>query len=322
MPQIVVVLLFTPVTIIFAELLPKSIYRANATRIAPVVAPILTAISVALSPALTAVEWLSRRIMRAIGAGETEPNTVRREDIRLLLNNAEKTDIHADEKEMILRVFHFSETLVQDAMVPLIEVIGIPENATCDEAAALMVEAGFSRMPVFRKRIDRIVGQVTHSDLLFAADGNAPVGTVMQEILFVPETKPVDATFLDLRRKRKRLAVAVDEYGGAVGMISIEDILEEIVGDIDDEFDRRRPVVRRVGEKEWVASGRVEGEQLQAATGFSTPSGDYETLAGFLLTRFGHVPAVGERITWGTFVFTVTLANERAILEVGIQDTR
>jgi len=322
MPQIVVVLLFTPVTIIFAELLPKSIYRANATRIAPAVAPIISAISVVLSPALTAVEWLSRRIMRALGAGETEPNTVRREDIRLLLNNADKTDIHADEKEMILRVFHFSETLVQDAMVPLIEVIGIPENATCDEAAAMMVEAGFSRMPVFRKRIDRIVGQVTHSDLLFAADGNAPVGSVMQEILFVPETKPVDATFLDLRRKRKRLAVAVDEYGGAVGMISIEDILEEIVGDIDDEFDRRRPVVRRVGEKEWVASGRVEGEQLQAATGFTTPSGDYETLAGFLLTRFGHVPAVGERMTWGTFVFTVTLANERAILEVGIQDTR
>lgn len=322
LPQIVVIVTFTPITIVFAELLPKSIFRAHATRIAPVVAPVLTAISIVLSPALAAVEWISRAILRALGAGETEPNTVRREDIRLLLDNAEKTDIHADEKEMILRVFHFSETLVQDAMVPLIEVIGIPETVTCDEAAALMVEAGFSRMPVFRKRIDRIVGQVMHSDLLFAADGSAPVSSVMQEILFVPETKPVDATFLDLRRKRKRLAVAVDEYGGAVGMISIEDILEEIVGDIDDEFDRRRPVVRRVGEKEWVASGRVEAEQLLASTGFSTPGGDYETLAGFLLTRFGHVPGVGERFSWGTYVFTVTLANERAILEVGIQDTR
>lgn len=322
LPEIIVIVTFTPITIVFAELLPKSIFRAHATRIAPVVAPVLTAISIVLSPALAAVEWISRAILRALGAGETEPNTVRREDIRLLLDNAEKTDIHADEKEMILRVFHFSETLVQDAMVPLIEVIGIPETVTCDEAAALMVEAGFSRMPVFRKRIDRIVGQVMHSDLLFAADGSAPVSTVMQEILFVPETKPVDATFLDLRRKRKRLAVAVDEYGGAVGMISIEDILEEIVGDIDDEFDRRRPVVRRVGEKEWVASGRVEAEQLLASTGFSTPGGDYETLAGFLLTRFGHVPGVGERFSWGTYVFTVTLANERAILEVGIQDTR
>ena len=322
LPPLAVVGIFTPITIIFAELLPKSIYRAHATRIAPVVAPVITAISVVFSPALVAVEFISRQVLRALGAGDTEPHTVRREDIRLLLNNADKTDIHADEKEMILRVFHFSETLVQDAMVPLIEMVGLPENATCDEAAAIMVEAGYSRMPVFRKRIDRIVGMVMHSDLLFATDGSAPVSTVMQEILFVPETKRVDGLFIDLRRKRKRLAVAVDEYGGAVGIISIEDILEEIVGDIDDEFDRRRPVIRKVGEREWVASGRVEGEQLQAATGFVMPTGDYETLAGFLLTRFGHVPVVGERLTWATFVITVTLANDRAILEVSIQDTK
>lgn len=321
-PEIVVVAIFTPITLIFAELLPKSIYRANATRVAPIVAPAILAFSVVLSPALTAVDWVSRAILRALGAGETEPHTVRREDIRLLLNNAEDTDIHADEKEMILRVFHFSETLVCDAMVPLIEMAGVPESATCDEAAAIMVEAGFSRMPVYRKRVDRIVGMVMHSDLLFAADGSAPIQSVMQEVVFVPETKRVDELFLDLRRKRKRLAVAVDEYGGAVGIISIEDILEEIVGDIDDEFDRRRPSVRKIGEKEWVASGRVEGEQLVAQTGFTMPSGDYETLAGFLLTRFGHVPGVGERFTWGTFVFTVTLANDRAILEVGVQDTR
>lgn len=321
-PPWAVVATFTPFTIVFAELLPKSIYRAHATRIAPVVAPIITAMSLVLSPALAAVEVVSRLLLRALGAGDTEPHAVRREDIRLLLNNADNTDIHDDEKQMILRVFHFSETQVQDAMVPLIEMAGIPETASCDEAAAIMVEAGYSRMPVYRKRIDRIVGMVMHADLLFAADGAAPVSTVMQEIVFVPETKRVDELFVDLRRKRKRLAVAVDEYGGAVGIISIEDILEEIVGDIDDEFDRRRPVIRKVGEREWIASGRVEAEQLQAATGFVMPTGDYETLAGFLLTRFGHVPVVGERLTWATYVITVTLANDRAILEVGIQDTK
>lgn len=322
LPDLVVVVAFTPLSIIFAELLPKSVYRAYATRLAPLVAPIISAIAFALSPALVALEHVSRWLLRAVGAGDGDPNTVRREDIRLLLNNADRTDIHADEKAMILRVFHFSETLVQDAMVPLIEMACIPETATCDEAAAAMVEAGYSRMPVYRKRVDRIIGMVMHSDLLFAADGTQPLSTVMQEVMFVPETKRVDELFLDLRRKRKRIAVAVDEYGGAVGIISIEDILEEIVGDIDDEFDRRRPTVRKVGEKEWVASGRVEGERLLAVTGFATPTGDYETLAGFLLTRFGHVPAVGERITWGTYVFTVTLANERAILEVSVRDTR
>jgi CBS domain containing-hemolysin-like protein len=211
--------------------------------------------------------------------------------------------------------------MVEDAMVPLIEVAGVPDGATCDDAAAVMVEQGYSRLPIYRKRIDRIVGLVNHHDLLFAADGKAPVTSVMHPVSFVPETKRVDELFLELRRKRQRIAVAVDEYGGAVGLISIEDILEEIVGDIEDEFDRHRPLVRKVGEREWVASGRVEAEALALHTGFEMPEGGYETLAGFLLTKLGRVPAAGERLTWGDHVFTVSLANERAILEVNIART-
>ncbi|MFN7147833.1 MAG: hemolysin family protein, partial [Myxococcota bacterium] len=255
------------------------------------------------------------------GVHDAQVHAVRREEIQLLLDRATQTDIHDEEKEMILRVFNFSETEVADAMVPLIEVVAVPESATCADARSLMIEQGFSRIPVYRKRIDRIVGIVMHSDLLFAPDDARTVGSVMHEVMFVPETKRVDELFLDLRRKRQRIAIAVDEYGGAVGLISIEDILEEIVGDIEDEYDRQRPLVRRVGERQWVASGRVEGEDLYDATGFEMPEGDYETLAGFLLTRLGHVPAVGERLTWGTYVFTVSLANERAILEVDVQCT-
>ena len=143
----------------------------------------------------------------------------------------------------------------------------------------------------------------------------------MREVAHVPESKKVEALFYELRRKRQRLAVAVDEYGGAVGVISMEDILEEIVGDIEDEFDGRRPLVRKVGEREWIASGRVESEALRAATTFEIPEGDYETLAGFLLARLGHVPAPGEKLPWGQWVFTVTSANERAILEVSMTAT-
>lgn len=316
--EALVVLVYTPLTIVFAEMVPKSVFHQHANLVAPIVARPLGALATALRPVLWAVEGVTRVLMKLVGVSDAQVHTVKREEIQLLLDSAGATDIRAEEKEMILRVFDFSETQVADAMVPLIEVFALPDTATVAEAANGMIEHGFSRIPVYRKRVDRIVGLVNHQDLLFAPS-DAHVSSVMHEVFFVPETKRVDQLFLDLRRKRQRLAVAVDEYGGAVGLISIEDILEELVGDIEDEFDRRRPLVRRVGEREWVASGRVEAEDLERVTGFEMPEGDYETLAGFLLAQLGHVPAVGERLPWGSYVFTVALANERAILEVSVQ---
>jgi CBS domain containing-hemolysin-like protein len=182
-----------------------------------------------------------------------------------------------------------------------------------------MVEQGWSRMPVYRDRIDDIVGVVSHHDLLFAPDGNAVVLTVTKDVAYVPETTRVEDVFRALTSKRQRLAVVVDEYGGAVGLLSIEDIVEEIVGEIDDEFDGKRPNIRKSGEREFTASGRAEAEALLAVTGFDMPEGDYETLAGFLLAHMGHVPAVGERYTWKGWSFTVVTANGRAILEVMMQ---
>lgn len=316
-PTLAVAVVFPPIAIIFAELIPKALFHQFATALAPRLVVILVAIGTVLRPVLWATELITRGLSRVFGVVDGDGHSgMRREDIQLLLDNSPSADIQAEEREMILRVFNFSETLVQDAMVPLIDVVSVPETATVAEAVAVAAEHGFSRLPVYRKRVDRMVGVVTHGDLMFAPDSNATVGTVMHEVVFVPETKRVDQLFLELRRRRQRLAVAVDEYGGGVGVISIEDILEELVGDIEDEFDRRRPLIRRSGEREWIASARVETESLKAATGFELPEGDYETVAGFVLARLGHVPAVGERVTHLGWRFEVTKANERAILEV------
>lgn len=317
LPELLVVVTYTPMAIIVAELIPKSLFHQYATRLSPWVGQVLGAVMVVLRPVLWVMEGGTRLAMRMMGVQDAQVHTVRREDIQLLLDDA---TIHADEKEMIQRVFDFSDTLVQDVMVPLIEVVAIPDTATCEEAANQMAESGHSRMPIYRKRVDRIVGMVSHQDVIFASESAAPVTTVMRPVLFVPETQRLEGLFLEMRRKRTRMAVAVNEYGGAVGMLSTEDILEEIVGEIDDEFSRRVPHVRRVGERQWLAAGRVESDRLQSAVGFEMPEGDYETLAGFLLDRFGHIPAVGERYIWGAYVFTVTKATDRAILEVDIQD--
>ena len=321
-PTLWVAAVYPPITVTFCELIPKSLFHQYATLLAPrLVVPVI-AMSTVLRPVLWVTEGVTRGLSRLFGMGEGDSQQVRREDIQLLLDNSPTGDIHAEEREMIQRVFGFSEKTVRDAMVPLIEVVAVPETATVAEATAASAEHGFSRLPVFRKRVDRIVGVVMHSDLLFAADAALPVGSVMHDVVYVPETKSVDQLFLELRRRRQRLAVVVDEYGGAVGVISIEDILEELVGDIEDEFDRRRPLVRRAAENEWVASARIEGEALRAITGFSMPDGDYETLAGFMLARLGHVPSVGEKVTCSGWVLEVKKSNERAILEVSLMAPR
>lgn len=315
-PSIWVAVLIPPVTILFSEMVPKSASHQRATEWAMRVAPIIGGLEVLLRPGLWLIERTTRLVMRALGVRDGDSQTVRREDIQLLLDNSPSADIRADEREMILRVFNFSETLVQDAMRPLIEVMAISENASVEEAAHMAIEQGFSRLPVYRKRVDRIVGVVMHADLMFAQDPAIPVGKVMRDILFVPEAKRVDELFIELRRKRQRLAVVVDEYGGAVGLISIEDILEEIVGDIEDEFDRRRPALRRGPDGLWTASGRVETEALLAETSFELPEGDYETLAGFVLSRLGSVPPVGATLVHEGWTLTVTKATDRAIIEL------
>jgi CBS domain containing-hemolysin-like protein len=319
--ELLVVAVYTPLTVIFAEVIPKSVFLQYANTLAPRLARTVGALQALFTPPLWISERFTRGVLWLAGRTAQDVHRVRREDIQLLLETSETSDIHADEREIIRRVFEFSETLVSEAMVPLIEVVGVPETATCDEAAASMVEHGFSRLPVYRKRVDRVVGIVSHSDLLAASDGDMRVAKAMREVLFVPESTRVDALFVELRRRRQRLAVAVDEYGGAVGLISMEDILEEIVGDIQDEFDRRRPQIRKLGERTWIASGRAEVDVLFNATGFEMPEGEYETLAGFLLARLGHVPQVGERIGWGSYQFTVAQATDRAIVEVEIQRT-
>lgn len=315
-PSLVVAVALPFLTVIACELIPKSAFHHHATVWAPRLVVPLNFISLLLTPALWVLERLTAGLYRLLGV-KSEGESVRREDIQLLLDNSPSGDIRAEEREMILRVFNFSETTVRDAMVPLIEVVGVPETATVADAVTVAVESGFSRLVVYRKRVDRIVGIVMHSDLMFAADNQAPVSSIMHaDLVYAPETKRVDQLFLDLRRRRQRVAVVVDEYGGGVGLISIEDILEELVGDIEDEFDRRRPLVRRSGEAQWTASARVEGEALLALTGFELPEGDYETIAGFVLARLGHVPAVGERVTHAGWTLDVTKANERAILEI------
>lgn len=307
-----VALLF-PLILLFGELIPKSIYQHFADRLAPIIAFPLSLASTLLWPFLVVLEATTRLLT---GNKENNARSVTREDIVLLLDRSDEVRIDKEDRDLIQRVFEFGEASVEDAMQPLIKVSALPQTATAQEAILLMVEKGHSRIPVFDARVDRVTGIVHHNDLLYCEDLTTPLVDLARTPFFVPETKGLEALFVEFNSRRVRIAIPVDEYGGAVGLITMEDILEEIVGDIADESDVRVQIVRKIGNRVWAANARVERELLLEKTGFEMPDGDYETLAGFVLARLGHVPKVGERITQGMFLLEVTRASDRAIQEV------
>jgi CBS domain containing-hemolysin-like protein len=307
-----------PLTLTFGEMVPKALFQHHANRIAPLVAFPIYGLSVVLRPAL----WILGLITRILGGSQHHNPAVSRRELQLLLDVARSEDLSASERQLLRRVMAFTENTVADAMVALIEVVGVEENTPTSDVAKKMAESGFSRLPVYRERVDQIVGVVLHQDVIATEDWTVPVSQIQRSPMYVPETKQIDNLLVEMRRSKQRMAVVIDEYGGAVGLITTEDILEEIVGDIEDESDRSKSQVRRTGEREWLASGRAERHHLEAACGLILPDGDFETVAGYILFALGKVPGQGEIITLGRFSLVIQKANERVIQEVRIRRDR
>jgi len=316
-PALLSSLLLTPLVLILAEMVPKTIYEHHADLLAPIVARPLSWAAVVFTPGLWVVQALNTLMMRIAREDPNAPEGgVSREELRMLMDSEKQGSIDDDEREMIRKVLEFSDISVREAMVPLIEVQAVPYSATVREVAQRMVVTGFSRLPVFDGRVDNITGVVVHRDLLFADDLDATVSSVTRKVPYVPETKNLEDLFSELRTSRQRFAVVVDEYGGATGVITAEDILEEIVGEIEDEFDRSTVNIQRLDERRWLCDGRAELEHLEEAVELTLPEGDYETVAGFILAKLGHIPTVGERVVVQGWRLTVTKATDRAIQEI------
>ena len=317
-PPELATLAVVPFTLTLGELVPKAVYQHHADRLVPILVYPLRILAWVLTPAL----WVFDAVARLAGASGDGTRTITREEIQLLLGDVQVVDLTPKDKDMIRRVFAFTEAVVEDAMVPLIRVSAVPSTATCEEAVEAMIQSGHSRLPVYKDRVDDISGVILHQDLIGQDDWQVPVATIARPALFVPETKRVDQLLLDMRRARQRMAVAVDEYGGAVGLITVEDLLEEIVGEIEDESDRETARVRRISDREWIALGRAEREHLEEECDLDLPDGDFETVAGFILSTLGRIPRLGESVTVGKHSLTVSKVTDRAILEVYVSIRR
>ena len=316
----VVTAALTPVLLVFGEIIPKAVAREWATSlILRVYRPIRWA-SALLVPFVWATNNIVSALLRFFGGPSADARQfVSREELKALLamepGEAEVTTVEA---EMIDKIFDLGDTTVREVMVPLVEVAMLPETATAADAIALIGQRGFSRIPIYAQRETDIVGVVTAMDLLKRGAEVSTLAELRRAVAYVPETKRIDDLLREMQRSRTHMAVVVDEYGGSTGAVTLEDILEQIVGEIQDEHDRAPASVDRLPDGSYWVAARTNIEELNEALDWSLPKQDYETVAGLVLATLHRIPRMGEEFQVGGYTITVLDADARHVKAVKV----
>ena len=244
------------------------------------------------------------------------------EGLRYLIHAAEEPGlIEEDEKKMIASIFELGEMVAREVMVPRIDVVAVDEKTTLRQALDVIIQAGHSRIPVYRDSIDNVQGVLYAKDLLlpFRDDRNdAPVTELMRPAYFVPESKRVDDLLQELQQRRVHMAIIVDEYGGTAGVVTIEDLLEEIVGDIQDEYDSEAPMAQQLGEREYAFDAQIRLDDVNEILDVALPVEESDTLGGFIYNQLGTMPAVGSRVHYEQLALEVLSVQGRRILQVRV----
>jgi len=314
------VVLVTPLIWVFGEIVPKSIFQQRANEITPRAIFLLRLASYVFFPILVVFTLITRLITWIFGQQIQNPFTLREEILTMLQMPATEGDIQPVEKSMIRRIFSFSETTAYEVMIPLIDVVAIEQSAACGEAVQLARKKAHIRLPVYDQRIDKVVGVLNALELLDAEPHQA-IKPYIREVRYVPSSKNINELLLDLRKDGDSVAVVVDEFGGAEGLITMEDIMEEVVEEMEDEYDiGKKPVqwIRKISKKEYIVSARIEVDSLEEELGIQLPKGKYATLAGFLLEKAGEIPTSGTTIKAKGITFTIERSTPQAIQEVRV----
>lgn len=223
------------------------------------------------------------------------------------LSAEEQEVINEEKQDMIQGIEDLSETTVKEVMVPRIDVDFISVDTPADELIEKIVESGHSRFPVYSESIDNVVGVLYVKDLIYCYGRKAPLElqNIIRKAFFVPESKRIDTLLREFKRRHCHIAIAIDEYGGIAGIITMEDIIEEIVGDIQDEFDNEREDILTIGNNIWLCDARVDLDDLNETIGADFPAEEFDSLGGFVFDLFGKIPVKFEKTSWNGYDFIV-----------------
>lgn len=252
------------------------------------------------------------------------------DEIKQLLVEDNEGDIEVSQREMIKNIFEFDDTNAGDIMTHRTDIVAVNENAGLIDVVRAAIDEGCSRIPIYREDLDDIVGVIYVKDLLkfigVAIPPEESMKDYLREPLFVPETIPCGTLFAKMTEARIQLAIVVDEYGGTAGLVTLEDVLEELVGEIEDEYDEEEQSIKKLDEHTYIFEGICDIEDAEETLGIQFPEGDYDTLAGFLISRLGFVPSDVDESTqlrYNNIVFTILKVEDRRIetIKAELKDT-
>ncbi len=323
--ELLAVITVTPFTLLFGEVIPKMFFQQRADELVSKLIYPLHWASLFMRPIIWLISGYAGFVARIFGSAG-QRTLVTRQELSLLLEADSDTEaISAEEREMISNLLEMSDDCVENIMLPLSEVTALPQEMSVANAIAVVADKGHSRMPVYQDRVDNIVGVLHVFDMLMLSteERNSPIKSLSRQAQYVPGSFMASDMLSELQGSGNPMAIVVDEYGGAVGVVTVEDLLEEIVGEIEDEHDESSSQITLLRPGVWVIGARTSVERINDELGLSLPEDDeYESLGGLLLHKLRRLPKEGESLVVGDLTLRITKASDRAIDEVQVLRNR
>jgi len=310
------------VVLIFGEMIPKTIFRDNAETLIPLFFPLLQFFYYLLKPLVMIVTLLNNFLRQLLKLEEGyQYDYLTKDDLSFLLSQTAIDETNDHQIEMIEDALDFSELDARNVMVPRTDIVAIQDKTSLSEVANIARKEGFTRYPVYCNNIDDIIGILIIYDILKQdCSPDMTAGDIIHEPLFAPENTDLDVLLKEMQTKQRSMAIIVDSFGGTAGIVTMEDILEEIVGDIEDEYDTDEDEnsVQQVGPKTWLVAADTEIDRLIDDYGIQLPEGDYETVAGLILDRLEKIPHQGQVVNVPPYTIQVLQATSKQIVKVKI----
>ncbi len=314
--DLLAMLVLSPVILFLGEIVPKIIFQAKADTLIPLVIRPLTWFTRIFGPATNIFAAIHSKLLGWLfKSGSVGRKTMVSRDqlVQVVKPEFENAELDAVEKKMIRRIFNLGNITVEQCMVPLVQMYGISDSTTLAEANTIANETGFSRLPVFHERMFNTIGILNTFDLLTAPNDNTRITGLIRPAYYVPPNKKVDDLLRELQQRGLHIACVVDEYGGCIGIVTVEDLVEEIVGDIEDEFDAPEEKIDAYSGGGYIVEAEMEIQAINETLQLHLPEGEYETIGGLVIDRLERIPSKGDQIDLGGIRLTVRESGKRKV---------